>query len=114
MPHLYILKNKVGKHYIGITVLNPEERLERHNSGGVVSTKVDRPWELIYTEIFTTIKEAREKEKKVKSWKGGNVFRKFIAKAAGSSNGRTHPSGGWYLGSNPSPAALGRKKNLAG
>src|SRR3989344_3621071 len=33
---------------------------------------------------------------------------------AGSSNGRTHPSGGWYLGSNPSPAALGRKKNLAG
>ena len=25
---------------------------------------------------------------------------------AGSSNGRTHPSGGWYLGSNPSPAAV--------
>ncbi|KKT53286.1 MAG: hypothetical protein UW46_C0004G0013 [Candidatus Yanofskybacteria bacterium GW2011_GWF1_44_227] len=24
---------------------------------------------------------------------------------AGSSNGRTHPSGGWYLGSNPGPAA---------
>ena len=24
---------------------------------------------------------------------------------AGSSNGRTHPSGGWYLGSSPSPAA---------
>ena len=25
---------------------------------------------------------------------------------AGSSNGRTHPSGGWYLGSNPGPAAI--------
>ncbi len=24
---------------------------------------------------------------------------------AGSSNGRTHPSGGCYLGSNPGPAA---------
>ncbi len=24
---------------------------------------------------------------------------------AESSNGRTHPSGGWYLGSNPSSAA---------
>ena len=26
--------------------------------------------------------------------------------AAGSSNGRTHASGAWYLGSSPSPAAL--------
>ena len=29
---------------------------------------------------------------------------------AGSSNGRTHASGAWYLGSNPGPAALHKRK----
>ena len=33
----------------------------------------------------------------------------FACSAAGSSNGRTSPSGGEYLGSNPGPAALRRK-----
>lgn len=32
--------------------------------------------------------------------------RKFLFKAAGSSNGRTCASGAQYLGSSPSPAAL--------
>jgi hypothetical protein len=30
----------------------------------------------------------------------------FVLKAAGSSNGRMYPSGGYHLGSSPSPAAL--------
>ena len=34
-----------------------------------------------------------------------NAWKKFVAEAAGSSNGRTSPSGGEYLGSSPSPAA---------
>ena len=38
-------------------------------------------------------------------WKGGNAWEKFVAEAAGSSNGRTSPFGGEYLGSSPSPAA---------
>lgn len=33
----------------------------------------------------------------------------FVFKAARSSNGRTSPSGGEYLGSSPSLAALNRK-----
>ena len=33
-------------------------------------------------------------------------LRQFVNSAAGSSNGRMHPSGGCHLGSNPSPAAL--------
>ena len=33
-------------------------------------------------------------------------FKKFLSKAAGSSNGRTPPFEGGYLGSNPGPAAL--------
>lgn len=34
------------------------------------------------------------------------ILNKFLAKTARSSNGRTAPSGGVYLGSNPSLAVL--------
>ncbi len=36
----------------------------------------------------------------------GNAFKRLIASAAGSSNGRTTDSESVYLGSNPNPAAL--------
>ena len=106
MPHVYILENREGRHYIGITSLNLESRLERHNRGDVYSTKLGRPWEIIYSEKFVNLSEARQKEKLLKSWKGGNAFKRFISKAAGSSNGRIDASGASYLGSSPSPAAL--------
>ncbi len=114
MCFLYILKNKRGRHYIGITSLDPEERLVRHNSGDVRSTKFDRPWHIVYVESSDDITKARQLEKLIKSWHGGDAFKKFLAKAAGSSNGRTLDSESKYLGSNPSPAALAGKKNLAG
>ena len=111
MGNLYILKNLKSKYYTGITELSPEERLERHNNGDVYSTKWGRPWKVIYTEKFNTMEEAREREKQIKSWKGGNAFKKLLAKSAGSSNGRTADSESAYLGSNPSPADVSRSKN---
>ena len=115
MGYAYILKNKIGKYYIGITALTPEERLIRHNKGDIYSTKFGKPWKIIHVEIFKKIQEARSREKEIKSWKGGNAFKKLISKVAGSSNGRTSPSEGGYLGSNPSPATLERSEdNLAG
>ncbi len=110
MPYIYLLKNKVGKYYTGITTIEPEKRLQRHNRGDVYSTKFGRPWQLIYIENYKTLKEAREKEKQIKSWKGGNAFKKFLTRAARSSNGRTTDFGSVYLGSNPSLAALSRKE----
>ena len=112
MVYLYIIENSKGKHYTGITSLNPNERLARHNSGDVISTKFGKPWKIIYTQQFTNFAEARVFEKKIKSWKGGNAFRKFISSAAGSANGRPMDSGSINLGSNPSPVAL--EGNLAG
>lgn len=109
MAFLYILQNENKKYYIGITNLSPNERLKRHNKGDVYSTKLGKPWKLIYIEKLNFIQEAREREKKIKSWKGGNAFKKFISKAAGSSNGRTTDFGSVYLGSNPGPAALEKK-----
>ena len=106
MPYFYILKNNSGKYYTGITSSDPEIRLTRHNKGDVNSTKFGKPWKVIYRKQFNSLSNARDMEKQVKSWKGGNAFKKFLSRAAGSSNGRTPPFEGGYLGSNPGPAAL--------
>ena len=114
---LYIIENKGGKYYIGITRLAPENRLLRHNRGDVVSTNRGRPWRLIYTEKHISMASARVREKQLKSWHGGKALKRFLRRAAGSSNGRTHGSEPWNLGSIPGPAALRRKddkRNLAG
>ncbi len=105
MVNLYILKNRNNKYYIGITALNPIERLKRHNKGYVCATKFSKPWDIVYSEKHLNYEDARKREEQIKSWHGGNAFKKLIAEAAGSSNGRTSPFGGEYLGSNPSPAA---------
>ena len=105
MVNLYILKNDKNKYYVGITSIVLEERIQKHNKGDVRSTKKGRPWKLIYSEAYNDFKSARVREVKVKSWHGGNAFKKLVAGAVGSSNGRTTDSGSVYLGSNPSPTA---------
>ena len=112
--YLYILKNEAGGYYIGITSLNVTERLKRHNKGDVFSTKTWRPWTIIHVEDFQNFKDARVKEKQIKNWKGGNAFKKFISRAAGSSNGRTADSESANLGSIPSPAALEQVNKFGG
>lgn len=107
---LYILKNTKNCYYTGITTLLPEQRLLRHNNGNVLSTKAGKPWELLYFESFDNLQQARTREKQIKSWHSGNAFKKFLVKAAGSSNGRTWAFEAQYLGPNPSPAALPRKE----
>jgi putative endonuclease len=82
--HLYILKSKSGgKYYVGITAQVPGKRLEYHNKGKVKSTRIFKPWRMIYFEEFKDYKSARVREKLIKSWKGGNAFKKLIARAAG-------------------------------
>ncbi len=91
--HLYILKSKTRNgYYIGITSLIPKERLRYHNNGKVKSTKHYKPWVLVHTERYKDYKSARTREKQIKSWHGGNAFKKLISRAAGSSNGRTYAS----------------------
>ncbi len=79
MAHLYILKNTQDRHYVGITETEVLERLERHNRGYVKSTKFYKPWSVIYTEYFSSMSEARIREKQIKSWKGGSAFKKLIS-----------------------------------
>ena len=78
MYYTYILKSqKDNNFYIGQSC-NIENRLYKHNSGLVKSTKYRRPLKLVYSEEYKTLKEARCRELEIKSYKGGNAFKKLI------------------------------------
>jgi putative endonuclease len=66
---VYILYSESSKkYYIGSTG-DLHARIARHNAGKVPSTKSHVPWNLIHTEQFDTLSEARLRELKIKSWK---------------------------------------------
>ncbi len=113
MPYLYILKSlKDNNLYVGTCSNNLDTRIKKHNNGLVRSTKGRRPLKLVYKENFSTLSEARKQEWLLKYTPWGGKFKKeLVSKAVGSSNGRTSPFGGEYLGSNPSPTALDTKRH---
>lgn len=70
MFYVYVLvSNKDNKFYIGQTS-NLEKRIKEHNAGKVESTKYRRPLELVYHQVFASRKEAVEKEKYYKTYRG--------------------------------------------
>ena len=76
--YVYILRSlKDGEFYIGISK-DPITRLREHNRGETKSTKNRVPFVLIYKEKFNSYKDARIREKQIKSYKGGNSFKKLI------------------------------------
>ena len=79
MPYfVYILKSlKSGRFYIGQTS-DLNKRLLRRNSGGSVFTKNIKPFKLIKYETYNSRSEAVIREKKIKSYKGGEEFKKLI------------------------------------
>lgn len=49
---------------------NMEQRVLRHNSGnGAEFTKRNKDFKLVYQEYFSTLVEARRREKQIKGWK---------------------------------------------
>jgi len=47
-----------------------ERRFDQHNKSksGAHYTKIRRPVKLLYSEIFPTLKEARQREAEIKKW----------------------------------------------
>ena len=76
---VYILTNNIGKYYIGFSS-DKNRRLIEHNRGQTISTKYSSSWNTIYIEKFDTKKEAIKRERQIKSYKGGNAFRRLINK----------------------------------
>jgi len=65
---VYILKNSKNHLYIGCTA-NLDQRLTRHNAGdGAEFTKRNKDFILVYEETFSTLLEARRREKQIKGW----------------------------------------------
>jgi len=66
MYHVYILRSiKNNSFYIGYTN-NVERRLKDHNSGLVEYTNKNMPWEIVYYESFTSLLDAKKREKSLK------------------------------------------------
>ena len=78
MYFVYIIQSlKDRKYYIGSTS-NIELRLKFHNSGRQRSTKHRIPFVLVYSESFQNRSEAEKREKQIKSYKGGEAFKKLL------------------------------------
>ena len=80
MYQVYInYSKKHDRYYIGSTE-DAEERLEDHNKGKVRSTKGYMPWENLYIEDYKTRQEAYRRERQIKSYKGGEAFKRLVNK----------------------------------
>lgn len=68
MYFLYMIKNKEGHLYIGITD-NPKRRLEEHNKNrGALFTKHSSIFSMVFLEPQQTLTEARKREIQIKKW----------------------------------------------
>lgn len=76
--YVYILRNQLGKQYIGHTE-NVNARLKEHNEGSVPATKNIRPWHVEWFCGFRNEKRAIAFEKYLKSGSGSSIRFRHIA-----------------------------------
>lgn len=75
---VYILRSKKdGKFYVGMSQ-NPTKRLEQHNAGKTPSTRHRKPFELCYQESHDSRKQARQREKFLKSYSGADEKQRLV------------------------------------
>jgi len=78
MYYLYILLNEAKtKTYTGFTQ-DVEKRLNEHNSGKVTSSRLYRPYRILYTQAFETLHEARHAERFYKSTTGRRRLKQLL------------------------------------
>jgi putative endonuclease len=76
--YLYIIQSfKNGIYYIGSTI-DLKNRIKKHNNGKVIATKNKGPWILKFYCEYTTIREARQIEYKLKKFKNRNIVERII------------------------------------
>jgi predicted GIY-YIG superfamily endonuclease len=78
MPFVYILQDTLSKKYYTGSCVHLLSRVKRHkqHTGGKTTKKGN--WELLCYQQVETLAQARTLEKKIKSYKGGNEFKKIV------------------------------------
>ncbi|PLX27029.1 hypothetical protein C0581_03830 [Candidatus Parcubacteria bacterium] len=77
--YVYILQSlKNKKYYVGSTN-NVDRRVFEHNSGKTKSIKYMRPWQLRFVQKYSTIKQARQIECKLKKFKNRGIIEQIVA-----------------------------------
>ena len=78
MYFVYILQNENGnRFYTGFTE-NIDKRLKDHNGGKSLATKSFRPYKLIHYEAFLEKRDAKSREKFLKSGWGRRSIKKML------------------------------------
>ena len=71
MAFVYVLRDAVGRHYIGATE-KLEARLAQHRAGRTQTTRrMQPPIELVAQREFASVREALAAERAYKRWKNG-------------------------------------------
>jgi len=79
MPFVYILQSLVNsRYYIGSTI-NLKRRLNEHNEGKSRYTNFTKPFELVFSQQYPSITDARKIESKLKRFKSKIIIEKIIA-----------------------------------
>ena len=80
MYYIYILLNETeDRTYTGVAK-DIHKRLAEHNAGKVRSSSPYRPYRIIHTEPFQTLKEARQKERFYKTTTGRRRLKEMFFK----------------------------------
>lgn len=77
MPHVYILKSAAGKYYIGSTA-DLKDRIKHHKGGHTPSTKRLGNLDLIFSQEYHNLIDARSIERKLKKLKRKDYIDKII------------------------------------
>jgi putative endonuclease len=78
MYYVYVLRSQLdGNLYIGYTA-KLGDRLRQHERGEVPSTRMRRPFELIFYEGFRSMEDAKRRENYFKTSKGKSSLRLML------------------------------------
>ena len=76
--YVYLLQSELDESfYIGYTT-NLKRRLMEHDDGKNFSTKHSRPYKLIFFEGYLNEKDAKRREKYLKTSQGSRLFKRMI------------------------------------
>ncbi len=76
--YVYLLKSAKGDNlYVGYTA-DLRKRLQEHNHGMNFSTKPYIPWKLIHYEAYRNEKDAKRREKYLKTSQGSRLLKRML------------------------------------